>query len=376
MIALSPGWLALHYRMETVREEIPHDVLNEASPDEITDLFEGPRNRESGESEHKEPILPAPSGTATLLDDSPVSTNPATPSPGFPGKMTADEELRMLADLVAPVAEDVSKGRAVPSPSVPVPVTLGSSPIPSMTAGSPASAGEQSRESPAEPTLFPQSTETSPVRRSLFASLPTLRRHREGEGMPAPVIRVSDGDSRDVAQETIAAVEPTPLSVAPVGGGVVRTDNPFSGEVFEAAQAALQAVFMTEERLTPGSAVTRAADLPGLKACLLARGDAVLCTSDSPEGRELRTLSGQAMTMLSQIRSSSASMGLGSVPSVTLHAEAGVLSILQERDLCLIVLHSGRGFLPGVRERLREILHHLPPVLALTDASPGAGCDV
>ena len=82
------------------------------------------------------------------------------------------------------------------------------------------------------------------------------------------------------------------------------------------------------------------------------------------------------MTLLSQIRSSSASMGLGSIPSVTLHAEAGALSILQERDLCLIVLHSGCGFLPGVRERLREILVHLPSALPLPDSSPREGNNV
>jgi hypothetical protein len=141
-------------------------------------------------------------------------------------------------------------------------------------------------------------------------------------------------------------------------------------------QAALQAVFMTEDRLTLGDVVSRSAALPGLKACLLARGGAVLCTSDSSAGQELRTLSGQAMTLLSQIRSSSVSMGLGSIPSVTLHAEAGALSILQERDLCMIVLHSGRGFLPGVRERLREVLVHLPTALALPESSPEKVADV
>jgi len=136
-----------------------------------------------------------------------------------------------------------------------------------------------------------------------------------------------------------------------------------------ASQAALQALFMTEETLTVQGVVSRAAALPGLRACVLARGDMVLCTSDSPAGSELRTLSGQAMTLLTGIRASSVGMGLGTVPAVTLHADGGALSILQEGDLCLLVMHAGRGFLPGVRERLQELIHHLPGTLALPPVS-------
>jgi hypothetical protein len=65
------------------------------------------------------------------------------------------------------------------------------------------------------------------------------------------------------------------------------------------------------------------------------------------------------MTMLAQIRESSAGMGLGAVPAVTLHAEQGALSFLHNGELCLLVLHADRGFIPGVRERLQEMMGHL-----------------
>jgi hypothetical protein len=74
---------------------------------------------------------------------------------------------------------------------------------------------------------------------------------------------------------------------------------------------------------------------------------------------DLQTLSGQAMTMLAQIRESSSNMGLGAVPAITLHAEQGALSFLHNGELCLLVLHADRGFVPGVRERLQEMLGHL-----------------
>jgi predicted regulator of Ras-like GTPase activity (Roadblock/LC7/MglB family) len=123
--------------------------------------------------------------------------------------------------------------------------------------------------------------------------------------------------------------------------------------------SALQALFMTEEKLTLERVISKAGELPGLKACVLAHGDRVLCTSNASTGIDLRTLSGQAMTMLAQIRESSAGMGLGAVPAVTLHAEQGALSFLHNGELCLLVLHADRGFIPGVRERLQEMMGHL-----------------
>ncbi len=110
-----------------------------------------------------------------------------------------------------------------------------------------------------------------------------------------------------------------------------------------------------------------AGQLPGLRACVLAHGDQVVCASNTPAEIDLRSLSGQAMTMLSQIRDSSARMGLGAVPAITLHAEHGILSFLHQGELCLLVLHSDRGFVPGVRERLQEMLGHL----SLARALPG-----
>ena len=127
---------------------------------------------------------------------------------------------------------------------------------------------------------------------------------------------------------------------------------------------------MTEELLTLERVISKAGELPGLKACVLAHGNKVLCTSNTASGIDLKTLSGQAMTMLGQIRESSAGMGLGAVPAVTLHAEQGALSFLHKGELCLLVLHADRGFVPGVRERLQEMLGHL---MDARPALPGGG---
>jgi predicted regulator of Ras-like GTPase activity (Roadblock/LC7/MglB family) len=133
--------------------------------------------------------------------------------------------------------------------------------------------------------------------------------------------------------------------------------------------AALQALFMTDEKLTLERVVALAGQLPGLRACVLAHGDQVVCASNTPAGIDLQTLSSQATAMLSQLRESSSRMGIGAVPAITLHAEQGVLSFLYQEELCLLVLHADRGFVSGVRERLQEMLGHLAAATALPEGS-------
>jgi predicted regulator of Ras-like GTPase activity (Roadblock/LC7/MglB family) len=139
--------------------------------------------------------------------------------------------------------------------------------------------------------------------------------------------------------------------------------------------SALQALFMTEEKLTLEQVIGMAGQLPGLKACVLAHGDRVVCASNAAPGVDLRTLSEQAMTMLCQIRASSAQMGLGKVPAVTLHADRGIVSFLHNDELCLMVLHADRGFVPGVRERLQEMLGHLVSARPVLTGGPSAPLD-
>ena len=228
-----------------------------------------------------------------------------------------------------------------------------SSPEPSSKALSPAS-DEPVSEVPAAPAV-------PHTRRRLLDSLPIFRRHR-------PERAVTTSPPAPPAPELFPELASVTMTAVPGAMTALPAMATLPPEAL-ASQAALQSLFMTEETLTVQGVVSRAATLPGLRACVLARGDMVLCTSDSPAGSELRTLSGQAMTLLTGIRASSVGMGLGTVPAVTLHADGGALSILQDGDLCLLVMHAGRGFLPGVRERLQELIHHLPGTLAMPPVS-------
>ena len=290
-IALPPGWIALHFRMVTRREELPTEPEKESSPVVI------------------EPIA---------ID--PVAEAPKT--------VVLEKEVTVLD--VEPVGEPVTEPlRGNEGPSIITP--------------------EELKE---EPVAAPK--------KGFFSSLPMFRRTEPAEKIPAsvpiPIVEpTKPAEEKPVEEESAPPVGKELVPSAPVLERLWKLDP--QDELADGS--ALQALFMTDEKLTLEKVVSKAGELPGLDACVLAHGDRVICASKAPAGTDLQTLSGQAMTMLSQIRDSSEKMGLGSVPAVTLHADRGVVSFLHRGELCLLVLHADRGFVPGVRERLQEMLGHL-----------------
>jgi predicted regulator of Ras-like GTPase activity (Roadblock/LC7/MglB family) len=124
-------------------------------------------------------------------------------------------------------------------------------------------------------------------------------------------------------------------------------------------QDSLQAIFMTEECLSIQRVVELCGGLPGIRSCVLAHGAAVLASHNAPESIDLVSLSAHALEMLAAIRQSAARMGVGAVPAVTIHSEKGPITFFHQDDLCLLVLHKDRGFVPGVREKLQHVIEHL-----------------
>jgi predicted regulator of Ras-like GTPase activity (Roadblock/LC7/MglB family) len=124
-------------------------------------------------------------------------------------------------------------------------------------------------------------------------------------------------------------------------------------------QDALQAVFMTEEMLSVDRVIELCGGLPGIKSCVLAHGAVVLASHNVPESIDLVSLSAHALEMLAAMRQSAARMGVGAVPAVTIHAEKGPITFFHQEDLCLLVMHKDRGFVPGVREKLQRVVEHL-----------------
>jgi predicted regulator of Ras-like GTPase activity (Roadblock/LC7/MglB family) len=306
-LCLPAGWLALHFRLVTKREELPPEPTLE--------------------------IIPAPAASSELHKEEKLVVEKKDALPESDEK--AEEQPAATNALVA----------AVDMPST--------------------ETGE----------LAPPATDAVPAsepRKGFFSRFALFRRRQEEPPASLEIQELPDEAQTPTERPDI---DPAGLATAPVPANE-RTLSPhwkLDPQVQLAEPSALQSLFMTEEKLTLDRVISMAGQLPGMRACVLAHGERVISASNTSAGVDLRTLSGHAMKMLSQIRESSSQMGLGSVPAVTLHADQGIVSFLHDGELCLLVLHADRGFVPGVRERLQEMLGLLVKArLALPERSPAA----
>ena len=322
-LTLPAGWVARHYRLVTKREEIPQERVEWVE-----------KGKEVQEAQK-----------AAALSSSDNLTRAEFKGPG-------SEKPAIIEAEVATIQ----------------PSSTGESPTPVNT-----EERKTLQDIPSSPMIIEAelSKEADPSKaspkRSLFASLPMFRRHQPEAAVqqqynPPPSTPVEKENGEPL--KSPKALEHAEPSVVPEQAGnasalTLESLWKLDPEDQLADPSALQALFMTEEKLTLDRVIEMAGQFPGLRACVLAHGEHVVCASQTPTGMDLQTLSGQAMTMLAQIRESSSNMGLGAVPAITLHAEQGTLSFLHNEELCLLVLHADRGFVPGVRERLQEMLGHL-----------------
>lgn len=122
------------------------------------------------------------------------------------------------------------------------------------------------------------------------------------------------------------------------------------------AQDRLQEIFMTEEQLTLDQVLKLCGGLPGIRSCILTKGSSVLATFNVPDAIDLVSLTGNASAMLDAMRTSSMRMGLGAIPAVTVHSEKGPISFFHSDDLAMLIIHADRGFIPGVREKLHDVV--------------------
>jgi len=179
---------------------------------------------------------------------------------------------------------------------------------------------------------------------------------------PAQVVAVPDAPPAVVSvpaePETLQIMEPHQTEALLMETEhLPRTGAKAQSEIHE--QDALQAIFMTEEFLAVDRVVELCGGLPGIKSCVLSQASTVLASHNVPDSIDLVSLSAHAMEMLSGMRTASAKMGIGAVPAVTVHSEKGPITFFHHEDLCLLVLHKDRGFVPGVREKLQQVVEEL-----------------
>ena len=407
VVKLPAAKLAASYRLvEHVEELVPEP---EPIPDPIPDPIPMPEPAPEPEKPSRiadisetvkptDPIVPEPKEPETVLP----GVDPAPPFPGLETPKIAGIQLPQIPAPASPAApapppaapmepaislasNDPAPISGYPEPASPPPVTppltvpppepasVASTKFPPRRTGSFVGLPIFRRKTPVVPPQPPAAPSIAPpvvlppVEPVPEAAIPVVL--PESPQVPPPVIE------EPIETTSVAPAPPVeepalhlPVDEAPVEPAVpaepvrmLRTEHfPSESQNQEIVeQEPLQALFLTEESMTVSRVIELCGGLPGINSCVLAHGSIVVASHNVPDGVDLVSMSAHAADMLKAMRDSSARMGVGTVPAVTLHTEKGVISFFNRDDLTMLVFHKDRGFVPGVREKMAAVLGEL-----------------
>lgn len=245
-----------------------------------------------------------------------------------------------------------------PTPARDVPLDLEDTP----TAESPALTPEVAEATPVEargesaveavrPDEMPEA-ETAPTEAaietpaSVSATIPAhFAAKSPTEMLEAPVAPVEE----KTAQPAVAA----PVAHAPIAGAAAPVHQTIPPQ-----DNALQTVFMTEDNLDAKSIVKLVCTLPSVTGCAVMFEDGLRLAGNFPNG-DTEGFSAMAAPFYKKAVRFVSELELGSVQTLTLHTDNGLLSFFMHDNICVSVRHTGRGFLPGVREKLEIVTREL-----------------
>ena len=121
----------------------------------------------------------------------------------------------------------------------------------------------------------------------------------------------------------------------------------------------LQTLFMTEDEMDAKTIVRHVSQLPGVNGCAIMFGDGLPLAGNFPDGNEKAGFSAMAPPFFKRTLNFTDELKLGGLEAFTLYTDHGLLSFFMHGDICLSVRHAGRGFLPGVREKLDIVTREL-----------------
>jgi len=360
-IKLPVARLAAAYHLVEQREELPPEPAPPSTAPEPEENLSGPAPLEIVPPPDEMSVDPAPieeSGpSAPVPAQVPETAAPAAdPKPLAasipPGKIPA-RRTGPFAGLPIFRKKTVSTGLVLESailepPDAPSSVISGirlpKRPTPEVPAGPPIP-------EPAAQAQEPEANPSGPAVKDPFAELP------EPVLPEPPAAPVEAPPPPEVP--LLKKMEPDPEAATLVKMLYSETmpREAHSSEITE--QEPLQALFLTDEIMSVDRVIELCGGLPGINSCVLAHGSVVVASHNVPTGVDLVSMSAHAAEMLQAMRESSARMGVGTVPAVTLHTEKGVISFFHRDDLTMLVFHRDRGFVPGVREKMAAVLGEL-----------------
>ncbi len=159
----------------------------------------------------------------------------------------------------------------------------------------------------------------------------------------------------------VPAPEAKPEAVAPATSPMIA---PVKGRDSE-----LQTLFMTEEEIDAKVVVRLVSQMPGISGCAVMFADGLRLAGNFPEG-DAEGFSAMAPPFYKRTQNFVSELKVGGLKAFTVHTEKDLLSFFMHDDICVSVRHSGRGFLPGVREKLEIVTREVAGMYSSAKAVP------
>jgi hypothetical protein len=296
------------------------------------------------------PQPPSPDRTVESRAPTPVPFSPVPASPSLPPPLliaAAPPAAPFPPPPVAPLSPDPTA----------LPATLAEGPLFRLASPGP---------SDAERAAFVSVFAPSALARSADGGVPPL-----GDMEVPPAIALAKLPPLDLEPESATTPAPLPPSdpvPAPAPAAPPISAPPASiiedlsfGYVDNATPLLLRALFATDGPLSFQDVVDRAAQLGGLRACLVHTPQTTLHNAATPgEADDVRHFRERAATLFEKTAGLVRELDPSArEQSFTLRTGTGVASFFAVDHLCLAVLHAEPNFLPGVREKLTLIARSL-----------------
>jgi predicted regulator of Ras-like GTPase activity (Roadblock/LC7/MglB family) len=176
----------------------------------------------------------------------------------------------------------------------------------------------------------------------------------------ARIVEESFAPDVEAKKEEIAAPSPEPVeSPAPVPPILRDLPEASAPVAVREKDTELQVLFMTEDELDAKTIVRLVGQLPGIESCAVMFSDGLLLAGNAGQGADNEGFSAMAPPFYQRSINFTKELALGQLQALTLYTDQGLLSFFMHENICLSVQHAGRGFLPGVREKLSVVTREL-----------------
>lgn len=196
-----------------------------------------------------------------------------------------------------------------------------------------------------------------------FAGLPKLRLSPAGSSPSPPCQQSATASSRTILPE-IDTLQPR---IDPVDGGRRR-----------AALERLQEIFITDDFLDAGQVAKLLTALPKVKGAVILIEPGTILANELPKGFDPEAALA-APLLIRAARQFVQDLCQSDAAAATILADLPI-SVFQEGSLSVLVVHEGRGLLPGLKERLRDVAKALDTIYSSgsedLSGAPGSGAGI